>query len=69
MDSRIGLDYIVENKEYTAKLGSGGTLFETLQIVFFVKFYKFLGKKFEAYWLQWRLKSNLWSFQNLQPGC
>ena len=23
MDSRIGLDYIVENKEYTAKLGSG----------------------------------------------
>ena len=23
MDSRIGLDYIVENSEYTAKLGSG----------------------------------------------
>ena len=23
MDSRIGLDYIVENSEYTSKLGSG----------------------------------------------
>ena len=27
MDSRIGLDYIVENKEYTAKLGSGENFF------------------------------------------
>ena len=27
MDSRIGLDYIVENKEYTAKLGSGELFF------------------------------------------
>jgi len=23
MDSKIGLDYIVENKEYSTKLGSG----------------------------------------------
>ncbi len=23
MDSRIGLDYIVENKDYTTKLGAG----------------------------------------------
>lgn len=26
MDSRIGLDYIVENAEYTTKLGAGKTL-------------------------------------------
>ena len=26
MDSKIGLDYIVENKEYTTKLGSGTVL-------------------------------------------
>ncbi len=25
MDSRIGLDYIVENAEYTTKLGAGKT--------------------------------------------
>jgi hypothetical protein len=26
MDSKIGLDYIVESKEYTTKLGSGQAL-------------------------------------------
>ena len=47
MDSRIGLDYIVENKEYTAKLGSGGTLFSLKYLANFVffKFYIFLGNK------------------------
>lgn len=56
MDSRIGLDYIVENKEYTAKLGSGETLFLLKvfwQLFFFLKFEKLLGK------LQLRLKANL----------
>ena len=40
MDSRIGLDYIVENKEYTAKLGSG---------VKFLYFLFFSGTKLEIY--------------------
>ena len=40
MDSRIGLDYIVENKEYTAKLGSG---------VKFLYFLFFSGTKLETY--------------------
>ena len=33
MDSRIGLDYIVENKEYTAKLGSG------VKVLYFLFFF------------------------------
>ena len=33
MDSRIGLDYIVENKEYTAKLGSGAHIFPHLAAI------------------------------------
>ena len=33
MDSRIGLDYIVENKEYTAKLGSGAHIFPQLTAI------------------------------------
>ena len=33
MDSRIGLDYIVENKEYTAKLGSGAHIFPHLTAI------------------------------------
>ena len=32
MDSRIGLDYIVENAEYTTKLGAGKSLFELPEI-------------------------------------
>ena len=33
MDSRIGLDYIVENAEYTTKLGAGKTeVFFQIQI-------------------------------------
>jgi hypothetical protein len=33
MDSRIGLDYIVENAEYTTKLGAG-TFFAVFGAVF-----------------------------------
>ena len=66
MDSRIGLDYIVENKEYTAKLGSG----EKNSFDFFgkeIEFDKFLGINLKAHWLQWSQKGNLCSFEKLQP--
>ena len=43
MDSRIGLDYIVENKEYTAKLGSGENFSA------FSGFYNILAEKFKFY--------------------
>ena len=56
MDSRIGLDYIVENKEYTAKLGSG---------VKFLYFLFFSGTKFETY----NGVFNFCTFQNLQTCC
>ena len=32
MDSRIGLDYIVENADYTTKLGAGKTIFRHIEI-------------------------------------
>ena len=42
MDSRIGLDYIVENKEYTAKLGSGEILFCFFLILQLIKILQFV---------------------------
>ena len=33
MDSRIGLDYIVENKDYTTKLAAGNTRYPLLIFV------------------------------------
>ena len=34
MDSRIGLDYIVENQEYTSKLASGKGLIHVAQLLY-----------------------------------
>ena len=44
MDSRIGLDYIVENAEYTTKLGAG-------KMIFLIQDYEFKTyKTFFSYW-------------------
>lgn len=55
MDSRIGLDYIVENAEYTTKLGAGKknfiqSFFSCEKNVFITFFYWALNELFFLFW-------------------